>query len=183
MADVFVSLGLDRRAALWQALEQEEELPLFAGLEPTIPPVPLPRQAPVSEMMEDYRTVGLSLRAHPLEFLRPALDELRVVSSRRLLKLSTGRKVRVAGLVLLRQRPSTAGGITFVTLEDETGTINLVIRPQTWEKYRRAARSAVVMLVDGRLERKDEIVHVLAERLSSYTSSLDANPPGSRDFR
>lgn len=183
MADAFSSLGVDRRGALWQALEQEEELPLFAGLEPAPERVTLPAKELVTEVVDDYCTVGLSLRAHPVQFLRPALDKLRAVSSQRLLKLNTGRKVRVAGLVLLRQRPSTAGGITFVTLEDETGTINLVIRPQTWEKYRHAARSAVVMLVDGRLERKDEIVHVLVERLASFTSSLDDKPPGSRDFR
>ena len=93
-------------------------------------------------MLADYRTAGLSLRGHPLSFFREMLTRLRVLRARELASVRSGRQVRVAGLVLVRQRPGTASGITFVTLEDETGVANLIIRPAVWQRYRRLSVAA-----------------------------------------
>ncbi|HIQ21721.1 MAG TPA: error-prone DNA polymerase, partial [Planctomycetes bacterium] len=151
-AGAFASLGLDRRQALWDALAQStERLPLFdqspgcgegAGGGEMRQGVPrrsgrttvnmLPRMSPAEEMLADYRSTGLSLKAHPMQFLRRQLESQGVVPAARLSRIPNGRPVRVAGIVLVRQRPGTAGGITFVTLEDETGQANLIVRPDVW---------------------------------------------------
>jgi error-prone DNA polymerase len=107
---------------------------------------------PYEEVVADYRSVGLSLKAHPISFYRRALDRLKITPAKGLLELANGAKVKVAGLVLLRQRPSTAKGITFVTLEDETGTINLVVHQQTWDRYYRIARRAPAWIAHGHVQ-------------------------------
>ncbi len=164
-AGTFGSLQLDRRGALWEALGQDQkELPLFDRAEKggrgkeeggkqqakiALPlPLPpsafrpppsapfLPKMSAAEEVLADYRTAGLSLRAHPLQFLRADLEQRRVVTAESLQTLPDGQPVRVAGLVLVRQRPGTAKGITFVTLEDETGTANLIVRLSIWKRYR-----------------------------------------------
>ncbi len=151
------SLGLDRRNALWEALGQDQrELPLFERkhcklqIDEPAPPVtnlqfaicnlqstPLPKMSAAEEVLADYRAAGLSLRAHPLEFLRAELTRRGIARAEELKTLPDSKPVRVAGIVLVRQRPGTAKGITFVTLEDETGTANLIVRPAVW---RRCAR-------------------------------------------
>jgi error-prone DNA polymerase len=131
----------------------------------------------------DYRAAGLSLRAHPLSFLRAQLDRRRALRAEQLATWPAGRQVRVAGLVLMRQRPSTARGITFVTLEDETGVANLIVRMEVWEQWRTAARRAAVMLAHGRLERQGQVVHVLANKLEDIGHLLGELGNRSRDFR
>ena len=188
-ADAFQSLHLNRRESLWQSLPDHSPMPLFdadISADDSFddePAVPLPELSPVEEVVADYRTIGLSLRDHPVKFLRPQLNELRVVPAAKLAALPHGRRVRVAGLVLMRQRPSTASGVTFVTLEDETGMANLIVYPAVWERYRRAARSATLMQVDGVLQRQGEIIHVLVSRLSDLSQQLTAVQTRSRDFR
>jgi len=186
-ADAFGSLRVDRRGALWQALGQHRghAMPLFEALadEPEVRPDGLPALAPLEEVVADYRTAGLSLKGHPMSFLRPQLDELRVTRAADLAKTPNGRFVRVAGLVLVRQRPGTASGITFVTLEDETGVSNLIVRPAIWERYRRAAATATAMLVYGTLERQGEIIHVLASKLEDVAPLTAKLGSQSRDFR
>jgi error-prone DNA polymerase len=125
----------------------------------------------------------LTLREHPISFLRKAMDEHGVTPARGLSHWPQGREVTVAGLVLMRQRPSTAKGITFVTLEDETGVVNLIIRQNIWELHRRAARSAVVMLATGELQREGTIIHVLVNRIEDWSRCLAALEARSRDFR
>jgi error-prone DNA polymerase len=93
-----------------------------------------------------------------------------------------GKRIRVAGLVLVRQRPGTAKGITFVTLEDETGTINLIVRPGIWQRFRSAAIGARILLVEGTLQRQGETIHVIATRLEDFSIHLGNMPPQSRDF-
>lgn len=187
-ADAFASMGLDRQRALWQIRPlRDEPMPLFeqsdttseAGLDR------LPTIAPVDRVLHDYSSAGLSLRAHPLHFLRERLDE-RGVTPAGDLRLEhvcpAKRRVTVAGLVLCRQRPSTASGVTFITLEDETGIANLIVWRDTFERYRRVGRLSAILLVRGTVEREGEVVHVHA----SHLESLDANLPGvaaaSRDF-
>jgi error-prone DNA polymerase len=186
-ADVFRSLDRDRRGALWEALGQPraaEHYPLLASLPPEDePPVPLPALSPQEEVRADYQTAGLSLKAHPLAFHRPALNQLHVSTAVGLRELSDQRRVCVAGLVLLRQRPSTAKGITFVTLEDETGTANLLVHASTWERFYQVARRAPAWLAHGRLERRDVVIHVIVDHLADLSHVLGHFPIAARDFR
>lgn len=183
-ADAFGSLNLDRRRALWESLDGEPAPPLFAEVkDQQEQDVELPTLESFGQVLADYATAGLSLKNHPVAFLRDRLRQLGALAARDLRQTISGRWVQVAGLVLMRQQPSTARGIRFVTLEDETGTINLIVRPNTWERFRRAARSAVALLAHGRLERKHEVTHVLVERLEDLTERLRGLPGRSRDFR
>ncbi|MFN0056224.1 MAG: error-prone DNA polymerase [Planctomycetales bacterium] len=182
-ADVFQSLGLSRRTALWQSLpEPPRQLSLFPHGDAEEPAVSLSPLPPLEEVVADYRTAGLSLRAHPVQFLRRELTRLRVVAARELAALADGRRVRVAGLVLMRQRPGTASGITFVTLEDETGLSNLIIHPQVWERHHLVARRAQAMIAWGTLQHRDGVIHVLVEKLEDLSASLNALRTPSRDF-
>jgi error-prone DNA polymerase len=193
-AGTFGSLRLDRRTALWDALGQDQkELPLFdrkaTETRPSDAPVHgthpefLPKMSAAEEVLADYRTAGLSLRAHPLEFLRADLELRRVVTAKSLETLPHEQPVCVAGIVLVRQRPSAAKGITFVTLEDETGTANLIVRPAVWRRYREAALAATVLLVHGRLQRQGQVIHVLTTKLVNLSPWLRQLGAQARDFR
>lgn len=138
--------------------------------------------SPAQEVLADYRTTGLSLRAHPMGFLRKGLEQMGVVPAERLKTWPNGKPVRVAGIVLVRQRPSTAKGITFVTLEDETGIANLIIRPDVWKKFRAAALGATVLLAHGRLQRENEVIHVLVSGLENLSDRMAELTSQSRDF-
>jgi error-prone DNA polymerase len=143
-ADAFRSLGLDRRAALWEvrALDPAgaaERLPLFAAAADGLSreePVELPAMRPGEHVVQDYRSLALSLKAHPVSFLREELAAASVVQAGRLPELKNGRRISVAGLVLVRQRPGTAQGVIFTTLEDETGVANIIVWPKVFERYR-----------------------------------------------
>ena len=174
-AGVFSSLNVDRRGALWDALAQgKKELPLFDGLNTeNSRPTELPALSPAEEVLEDYRTLGMSLSAHPLSFLRPELDGMQAVRAAELASLPDGQPVRVAGIVLVRQRPGTAKGITFVTLEDETGHANLIIRPEIWQRYRLAAVGATLLLAHGRLQNQSGVIHVLTTKLENLSDRLE----------
>ncbi len=191
-ADALASLVSDRRQALWQSLAQEpdgRQRPLFAQLAPEEePPVDLPELPPLDQVLTDYATAGLSLRAHPIAFYRHSLQARRVTQAGQLKDLPDRRPVRVAGLVIVRQRPSTAKGITFVTLEDETGTANLVVRQVIWDRFYVVARRSPAWVVYGRLERKYRVTHVVAERIVDLADFLQEPTPQleqhrSRDFR
>lgn len=182
-ADAFASLRLTRRVALWQVLCVKDELPLFAGLEEEDSVVPhLPELSLDREVVADYDSIGLSLKAHPIGLLRADLEPLRISTARALRKLPDKAPVRVAGLVLGRQQPPTAKGTTFVTLEDETGIINLIVWPRTWKRYRPVARGAVALLVEGRMERSGMAIHVCADRLEDLSQALLGLVSQSRDF-
>ena len=133
-------------------------------------------------VLADYRTAGLSLEAHPLHFMRSSLAASGVVTAASTAALPEGRRVRVAGIVLSRQRPATAKGIVFLTIEDETGSANVVVRPPVWQAADVQARRASVVVVEGRIQRRGTIVHVLATRLDGYGAVAPALPRQSRDF-
>ena len=186
-ADAFGSLNQDRREALWQALAQEAQpldQPLFDCLENDddltagLPEMPIEQQ-----VVEDYRTVGLSLKAHPVSFHRPHLDQLKIVRTRELESRKNNQYLSVAGLIILRQRPSTAKGITFVTLEDETGTANLVVKQKTWERYYRICRGSPAWIAHGKLEKKSGVIHVVVSRIEDMSQRLNELEIKSRDFR
>jgi error-prone DNA polymerase len=190
-AGVFGSLEADRRHSLWDALAQDPApLPLFdaaenetaSGSMSLIPHPFLPAMTPPEQVLADYRTTGLSLLAHPLSFLRGELEKLRVIPAEGLRTWPNGRWIRVAGLVLVRQRPSTAKGITFVTLEDETATANLIIRPEVWKRFRNIALNATVLIASGPLQRQEENIHVLVAKLEDFSVHLDGMTSQSRDF-
>ncbi|MCH2182266.1 MAG: error-prone DNA polymerase [Mariniblastus sp.] len=186
-ADAFESLNQDRRAALWQALAQESKpvcQPLFDTLDATDDAIAsLPRLTPEQQVAEDYRTVGLSLKAHPLSFHRELLDQLKITTAGDLNSRTHNRHLRVAGMVILRQRPSTAKGITFVTIEDETGTANLVVRQTIWERYYQVARRSPAWIAHGKLEKKKGVIHVVVNRIEDLSSRLQDHNIQSRDFR
>ncbi len=162
-------------------------MPLFDQLSPTDEsPVALPELEPQAAVFADYRTTGLTLRQHPLAFHRETLQAKRVLTADQLKQLPHNRLVRVAGLVLLRQRPSTAKGITFVTLEDETGTANLILHQAVWERYYTVAKRSPAWVAVGRLETKHHVIHVVVSKLQDFAEFVQApSPPASRsrDFR
>ncbi len=178
-ADCFGSLGLKRRQALWDArtLVSAPELPLFAAArereegaerEATqLPAMPLSE-----EVVADYQTQRLSLKAHPLSFLRASLAERGFVPAAELRERKFRSTVQVAGVVLIRQRPGSAKGVCFITLEDETGVVNLVIWPDMMERYRKVIMSSRLMEVRGRVEYDEEVIHVIATQLADATHDL-----------
>ena len=183
-ADAFESLGLTRRQAIWHVMRlSDEELPLWecANVGDEEIPVALPVMPIGQEVMTDYATGGLSLKAHPCELIREQLKERRIITAAELGKLDRG-WVRVAGLVLIRQRPGTASGIVFETLEDETGVVNLIVRPDIYERYRPAARYAGLLECRGYVERQGKVIHVMAKQLFDLSPMLSGYQLESRDF-
>jgi error-prone DNA polymerase len=177
-ADAFRSLGLDRRQALWEVrgLPKELPLPLFehadaadAGGEPlvTLPIMPLSEH-----VVNDYRTLRLSLKAHPLSFLRDRIRAARFAACGDLKAMRDGAKVSVAGVVLVRQRPGSAAGVVFMTIEDETGIANSVIWPKVLERERKVVMGARLVVVHGRIQRHEDIIHVVATRLEDRSDWL-----------
>lgn len=177
-ADAFRSLGLDRRQALWEVkgLDGAAPLPLFAwsetregGPEPAValPKMPLP-----DHVVTDYQTLRLSLKAHPLSFLRGGLARRRILACADLRTTSNGQWVAVAGVVLVRQQPGTAKGVIFMTIEDETGIANVVVWAKTMARYRRVVMASRLIVIRGRVQRKDNIIHVVAARLEDRTEWL-----------
>lgn len=135
------------------------------------------------EVFADYRTAGLSLKAHPISFFRDQLNQLRIVPAAELASIRDGRFVHVAGLVLVRQRPGTAKGITFVTLEDETGVANLIIKMDVWNRFYTVARTAPAYIAHGRLQNQQGVIHVLVQRLENLSITLQEIRSRSRDFQ
>lgn len=178
-ADAFGSLGASRREALWQArsLIAAPDLPLFAAMRARDEGVEAVRtRLPVmpmgEEVVADYQTLRLSLKAHPLAFLRPRLAERGFLRACDLKTRKTRAMIHVAGVVLVRQQPGSAKGVCFITLEDETGVINLVIWPDLKAKQRKVVMGARLMEVRGRVEYDDEVIHVIAAHLTDASDDL-----------
>ncbi len=187
-ADAFGSMGLDRQRALWQIRPlRDDPLPLFEAFDSTDAGGldALPEIDPVVRVVDDYASTGLSLKAHPVSFLRDQLDRHGVTSCGTLRSEADcphGRDITVAGQVLCRQRPGTASGVTFITLEDETGTANLIVWRDTFERYRRVGRLSRLMLARGRVERQGAVVHVHVRELRSLDHAMPELAAASRDF-
>jgi error-prone DNA polymerase len=185
-ADAFGSLALGRREALWHSLAQSRApapMPLFEAVEETGDCPALPALSPYEQVIADYRATGLSLKGHPLAFFRKQLDLLQVLPAECLATHSDGRRVKVAGIVLLRQRPATASGITFCSLEDETGIANLVVRANIWERYRVVTRASPAWIAQGVLERKEGVIHIVMDRVEDLSKRLGEVRTASRNFR
>jgi len=179
-ADAFRSLGLGRREALWavKALNRvgdQDDLPLFAASRPErdnepdadLPPMPLGAQ-----VVEDYRRLSLSLKAHPVAFMRSRLAARGILRTDALDQTKSGTRVTVAGLVLVRQRPGTANGVIFMTLEDEAGIANIIVWPKAFERLRALVIGARFVAVTGKLQSESGVVHLIAERMEDWTPTL-----------
>jgi error-prone DNA polymerase len=178
-ADAFRSLGLDRRAALWavRRLPDDVALPLFEAADAREQPDenarPLPEMPLPEQVVADYQTIRLSLKGHPMQFLRPRFARERVLACRDVNDANDRRLVRCAGVVLVRQRPGSAKGVVFMTLEDETGIANIVVWPKVMERFRKEVMGARLVLVEGRIQSSPEkVVHLVAERLIDRSSDL-----------
>ncbi|MEO6359455.1 MAG: error-prone DNA polymerase, partial [Sphingomicrobium sp.] len=177
-ADGFASLGLERREALWRVKALgDAPLPLFAASEAREegrePAVSLASMTAGREVVEDYRSFHLSLRAHPLTFLRPQLDAIKVTRCADLARTKDGRRIEVAGVVLVRQRPGSTN-VTFLTIEDESGVANIIIWQRRFEAQRRIIMSAAMLKVKGTVQREGDVIHVIGEHLEDYTPMLNA---------
>jgi error-prone DNA polymerase len=182
-ADALNGLKLTRRPGLWAAkgLPRAAPAPLFvaAGLEEAdgAPPLALP-SAPLSEeVVHDYETIRLSLKAHPVSFLRERLARAGAIPAARIDQIPDGRRVAMAGVVLVRQRPGSAKGVVFLTLEDETGVANAVVWPKVFDKYRALVMGARLLLIRGRIQRAPDseglVTHLVAETVEDRTADLD----------
>ncbi|MFI5914959.1 error-prone DNA polymerase [Dactylosporangium sp. NPDC051541] len=180
-AGAFNSLGLTRRAALWAAgaaaRETANRLPGTVGGQNA--PM-LPGMDAVERMVADVWATGLAPDAHPAQFARPYLDTIGAVSVEGLQAVSAGRRVSVGGIVTHRQRPATAGGVTFINLEDETGMLNVTCTPGLWQRYRRIARTANAMVIRGILEKSEGVLNLRADHLAALSLPIRS---ASRDFR
>jgi len=180
-ADCFRSIGLDRRDALWAVkaldpLSSAERLPLFAAAdtrdlqsEPDVdlPPMPLGEQ-----VINDYQSLSFSLKAHPISFLRQWLARFGTRPNVDLAEIRSGRQVKVAGLVLVRQRPGSAKGVVFETIEDETGVANIIVWPKVFEKFRAIVLGSRCVGVRGKLQNEDGVIHVVADYLEDLTPMM-----------
>ena len=174
-ADTFRSVGLDRRQALWQASTKDRPAAIFNGKASEgidDQKVDLPMMSLPEHVAHDYVTTSLSLKAHPVSFVRDQLDSLKVVSSECLASGRNGDMVRAAGLILVRQRPGTASGICFVTIEDETGCANLVVFKQLFDTYRKEILQSSLLMVEGKLQIEGEVVHVIVQRCFNLSKLL-----------
>jgi error-prone DNA polymerase len=183
-ADAFGSLKKSRRPATWEMLAlPQQRLPLAnTNVDDESAPL-LPHMSMREEILADYGISGLSLKGHPVAVVRDELARRKIIPAAQIWNHPPGRWVRVAGLVLIRQRPGTASGIVFVTLEDETGIVNLIVRPGVYEQYRPAARYAALLQAEGRIERQGQVQHVMTTRLSDLSDLLSGYDTQSRDFR
>ncbi len=178
-ADAFRSIGLDRRAALWavRRLPDDVPLPLFeiaiAREQPDENAQPLPVMPLPEQVVADYQTIRLSLKGHPMEFLRAMFASEKAVSCAEVSHANDKRRVRCAGVVLVRQRPGSANGVVFMTLEDETGIANIVVWPKVMEHFRKEVMGARLILVEGTIQSSPEkVVHLVAERLFDRSPDL-----------
>jgi len=174
-ADAFRSIGLDRREALWEVSTNDRPLVLFKGQsspDAQHENVSLPVMTMPEHVVQDYASLSLSIKAHPVSFLREKLKQLHIVSAAELSSLNNGDAVKIAGLVLVRQRPGTAKGVCFITIEDETGTANLVVFENIIENYRREILQSKLMMVEGKLQVEGEVIHVIVEKCFDLTKML-----------
>jgi error-prone DNA polymerase len=178
-ADAFRSIGLDRRAALWavRRLPDDVPLPLFqaavAREQPDENAKPLPLMPRPEQVVADYQTIRLSLKGHPMEFLREMFTRERVVACKDVNHNNDRRRIRCAGVVLVRQRPGSAKGVVFMTLEDESGIANIVVWPKVMEQYRKEVMGARLILVEGYIQSSPEgVTHLVAQRMVDRSNDL-----------
>jgi error-prone DNA polymerase len=174
-ADAFRSIGLDRRQACWEVSAKDRQIALYEG-QSAAPEneknIALPNMHVSEHVVHDYATTSLSLKAHPVSFVREKLTLLKILSVKELSEKKDGDYVKVSGLVLVRQRPGTAGGICFMTIEDETGFANVVIFEKLFDLFRKEILHSKLIMIEGRLQIEGEVVHVIAQRAHDFSKLL-----------
>ncbi|MFZ4120549.1 MAG: error-prone DNA polymerase [Caulobacterales bacterium] len=184
-ADAFRSIGLDRRAALWDAKAQcADDTPLFRALSDFGPEEDphLPVMALCEHVAHDYARVKLSLKAHPMAFFRESFAAQGSVRSDHLATAANGRRLEIAGLVLVRQRPGSAKGVIFMTLEDEVGVANVIVWPKAFERFRPVVLGGRLISVFGKLQREGKVIHVIADRIVNHSHLLADLSDGAADL-
>ena len=174
-ADAFRSIGLDRRKALWEVFTKDRPVAMFAGqpaADAAVENISLPAMSTSEHVIQDYVATAFSLKAHPVSFVREKLDQLRITPTSQLAKLKDGAFVKVAGLVLVRQRPGTAKGICFMTIEDETGFANLVIFEKLFDQFRKEILQSKLIMVEGKVQIEGEVIHVIVKRCYDFSKLL-----------
>jgi error-prone DNA polymerase len=174
-ADAFRSIGLDRREALWESSTKDRPFALFEGQQSEdakYENVSLPKMSESEHVVHDYATISLSLKAHPVSFVREKLQQLHILSTKELTTAKNGDLVKVAGLVLVRQRPGTAKGVCFMTIEDETGCANVVIFPNLFEEFRKDILQSSLIMIEGKLQVEGEVIHVILSRCFNISKLL-----------
>jgi error-prone DNA polymerase len=174
-ADAFRSIGLDRREALWEVSTKDRPLEIFKSQQAADAKdenISLPVMAESEHVVHDYAATSLSLKGHPVSFVREKLDQLHINPTAQLSTFKDGAIVKVAGLVLVRQRPGTAAGICFMTIEDETGTANLVIWESLFEKFRKEILQSRLIMVEGKLQIEGEVIHVIVKTCYNFSKLL-----------
>ena len=181
-AGALASLAGHRRNAHWLAAGVQTQSPLLqdASIVETPPQLPAPTEG--QNIVADYTSTGLTLGRHPLALLRPRLQRMKIVTAAQLTQFTNGDTVRAAGIVTCRQRPGTASGVVFVTLEDETGYVNVVVWNRIAENQRRELLGARLMGIEGKLQREGDVIHLIARRLTDHTRLLGTLATASRDF-
>lgn len=183
-ADAFRSMDHDRRMALWEVSVKRHQLnALFSGHQQPLADdnIKLPKMSLSEHVVHDYASTSLSLKAHPVSFIREQLDRFRVRTTASLEDVKDGDFVKVAGLILVRQRPGTASGICFITLEDETGTSNLVVFKNLFDQYRKEIIQSRLLMVEGRLQREGEVIHVIVSKCFNFSRLLQQLIPANGD--
>src|SRR5690606_27973507 len=176
-ADAFRSMGFDRRRALWDvAALQDRPIALFEGQPHCTSEgqIELPLMTPGEQVIQDYAATTLSLKAHPVSFVREKLDMLHVTPTGALVEMKDGMYVKVCGMVTVRQRPGTAKGVLFVTIEDETGFANIVVWGKLFAQYRREILQSRLLMVEGKLQIEGEVIHVIGSRCFNLNKWLHA---------
>jgi error-prone DNA polymerase len=182
-ADALHSLSGHRRQQVWDAAALHPAPALLQGAPVHEDALAFSPAQESEEVVLDYAATGLSLRSHPVAFLRPELTARKLLSAAQMRDLPHGRLVRTCGIVTMRQQPQTAKGVVFVTLEDETGSINLVVRPKTWESHYLVCKQSNAWLVHGTLESRQGVIHVLVSLIEDLSKSIGPLEIPSRDFR
>lgn len=177
-ADAFRSLGMDRRQALWEVAALGDRPVAIFSEQPSASSfetqVELPLMTLAEHVIQDYASTTLSLKAHPLSFIREKLILLQITKASQLKDIADGGLVKVAGLILVRQRPGTASGICFITLEDESGSCNLVVFQELFEKYRKEILQSRLLMAEGRMQREGHVVHIIVQRCFNYNGLLNS---------
>jgi error-prone DNA polymerase len=184
-AGAFAPLGLSRREALWKAMALDRESPLFEGIDlPDEPGISerLPKMDLVDEMRADYEVTGLTVGPHPMALVRELMERKQILGFKEIQTTPHGARVRTGGMVVTRQRPGTASGVVFITLEDEDGHINLVVFSHVYDRYRELARDGTMLIAEGKLERTGKVINVVVDRFERLDDAPEPGVPVSRNF-
>jgi error-prone DNA polymerase len=184
-ADAFRSILLDRREALWKVSTKDTPLSIFKGQaapEEKHESISLPAMTDSEHVIQDYASTSLSVKAHPVSFIREKLSQLHVITTKQLAEKKNGDIIKVAGIVLVRQRPGTAKGVCFMTIEDETGWANAVIWPNLFDEQRKEILQSTLILLEGQLQIEGEVIHIIVSRCRNISRLLKKLSPNEENI-